>query len=521
MFKKIKKSKSLKYIIGITLIYFGLSFGFNQWLNSALPDILNKNPKRSYTIQYKDMDFSLLGKSLKIKEICVVPFNQNDSTKISIEGTVDEIEINGISFLKLLFKEVIVASDVAIKTPFIKLINNFEKNKLADKSKSIQSFWSDFYNSIQLKNVALTNGRFVVVSKITKAVYFESSDINLKIDNVFIDENTMDNKIPFYKDNLLLTIGKSKAYLKKYNASFSKIVVDTSSFKLNELELKPNMSFKAFNNSEPTEKLYYTTTFKELNLINDQLSFINDTLFVKAQKLEATNVSLSIRKDKRLPDDLSKKKLYGSLLRSLPFYTQIDSLIIKRSNIYYEEIFEDAKQFSKVDFDNIHVKASHITNYKYENDSIETIIDYESKLYGNANLAANMNFKTASQNDAYHLTGSLKNFELQNIESYSYPLLNVKVDGLVKAVYFDMNMNDYNGKATIKLGYKNLRVDFLNKKNKSNFLKNKAAKLLLDNNKKEIEYTTKKVEKDRDQSKSMYIHMIQTATKAARKIVML
>ena len=184
-------------LISIIAILFALSSYATYFLNNRLPKIIAEKNDTSYNFTYKDLSFSFFNSSLSLKNVEVSPKDSlmiKDS--IDATGKVEEIEIVGINFYKLIAKKEVSAYSINIDKPSVNYY-------LREKSDSIKKDTTQVKvgESFNVSNVNINNGEFNLFSKSGKKHIANVSNFSIDFDGVKFNERTVDKKIPFrYSD---------------------------------------------------------------------------------------------------------------------------------------------------------------------------------------------------------------------------------------------------------------------------------------------------------------------------------
>lgn len=518
MSSRIKKTIIVFLLLASSAVCFFLYVSY--WIKKSLPELLNSNPNRTYDIRYGNYQYDWLQSSLKINAISIKPLIE-DLNKASMEGTIGFLEINQVDLIGLLTDKQIRAEQIHVSTPEFYLVAQKKSQKAAAQSKSLGLFWRDVYNSIEIKNVKLSNGSIVLFDQESLTQTFFSDAINIELRGVKIDTVQIANPLPFAYDGFTFDVGPTEVKLGSlYKARLQGFKADDNGLEVNQVKLEPSVSRKEFSKRIDFEKDYITCQTDRLSITNTKWGFKNDTIKIEAGSLTVDQLDMNLYRNKSVEDGTKVKKLYSQLLRELPFYLTIDSLELKKANITYEEQKYIGGPVGKLTFNDMSLKGSGVDNYQFAKKKLETRFETSLLLYNSAKLDATLSFKIGDEKDRYQVKGSLSDFDVSGADQFIEPLMDIKAQGDVHQLDFAINGSKIDATADIAIDYEKLKVIVLNKRTKKqSFFKTKAANLLIKSNQKR-KTVHESIYMKRNQSKSMY-YQIWRCVQAALKEVLI
>lgn len=517
MTSRMKKIVTVLFLL--VLFAIGFIFYVSHWIKLSLPEILNSNPDRTYDIRYGDYQYNWLESSLKIDRIVIKPM-MDDLDNASLEGTIGFLEVNQVNLLGLLMEKKITAQQIHINAPEFYLVSQQNTHKAADQSQSLGLFWRDVYNSIEIKNVKLTNGSVVVFDKETLTQTFFSKAINIELQGVKIDTIQLANPLPFAYDRFKFDVGATEVQLGGlYKTTIQGFKADDNGLEVNGAEVLPCVSRKEFSKRVDYEQDYITCKTDHFSLKNTRWGFKNDTIRIEAKRLLVNQLDMNLYRNKSIKDGTKTKKLYSQLLRELPFYLTIDSLELKKGSIIYEEQKQNGSPIGKLSFNEMSLKGGGIDNFQYRKKNRETRFETSLLFYNSAKLNATLSFKIGDEKDRYQVNGRLSDFDVSSADQFVKPLMNIQVEGDVHQLDFAISGSNSDASADISFDYEKLKVIVLNKKTKKqSFFKTKAANLLIKSNQKR-KTVNENVYVKRDTTKSMYYQIWQCIQAALKEVI--
>ncbi|MCC5931278.1 MAG: hypothetical protein JJU28_18660 [Cyclobacteriaceae bacterium] len=205
-----------------------------------------------------------------------------------------------------------------------------------------------------------------------------------------------------------------------------------------------------------------------------------------ASILEIDTATIFVYRDKNLPDPPFKKKpLVSTLLREMNAGIHLDSILLRKISIVYEEKGEDFESSGQLRFENLYASGYNLTNIQ---DKIAIRSDFSldviADLMGKNKINAMIIFDLTSQNDHFSFIGNLEPFELDILNPMIIGVLPAEItSGHIHHMSFDFTGNDTSAKGWLDLQYKNLKIQIFKDDNESPaLLKTMAANVLIRSN---------------------------------------
>lgn len=262
---------------------------------------------------------------------------------------------------------------------------------------------------------------------------------------------------PFEYEAEIVTLQQAKIQAPKQAYSFDIHQVNMN-FKEGDLTLDTLRIIPAHDETSFSRKFgYEIDRFDALvpfiKAHNFSFSFI-DSAFVAADAAEV-QFYLKVFRDKRLPFLKKRKLLPVGQLRDLPFDVRIDSLKVTKSFAQYEEYVEEADEPGLIFFDNLYATLLNI-----DNTTTDGILELSatSNLLGHGKLALYAAFPL-DENKRSHVTGSIEDFSLPEINPMLIPSTRIKVaSGDMKKLSFKFSYNKTHSDGEVELNYENLKL---------------------------------------------------------------
>ncbi|MBY0487327.1 MAG: hypothetical protein K2P85_09110, partial [Flavobacteriaceae bacterium] len=423
---KIYKKIAISLISVVTLVLL-LNIGLNLWVRTKLNTILTQNNKSFYYIKYEKLDVSLINNSISVNEISVLTKKVSSDTllKTKISGSIKSIKVTNIAILRILFNDKVEANNVIINSPKITFRTNNE-NKKKEEEDVVKSLKKTF----SISNIYLKNAALKVVNKQSNKIIFKAYNLTIELNEVAVSKNTITEIIPFSYKNYSLKCDSiyfhDNAF---YDLKSKEITATDSKLSISDFKLIPLYSRKQFVSKITAEKDLFTISSKEILINNMKWGFKDSVFFFDTKSVLLDKVTASIYRNKEPKDDLTRKKLYNSLLRDLKFNLKVDTLKIRNSNLIYEEEITFEKGSGKLFFDNFNLTATNIQSGFNKKKLPDLNIQIHCNFMKTSPLNVYWKLNVMDKTDGFRIRGNITNFDLEKLNPFTKPYVNIKTKG--------------------------------------------------------------------------------------------
>ncbi len=443
--------KWIYVIVGLVIFLVLVNFGIQSWVKSKLPEIFQDNT--DYELQFKEIDVSIFRNSLTFEDIAIRPKNLSEKSSDSLVVIIHELKVDGINLFKLLFKDDIVISNIKINEPEIHYSQIFEKKRDSVSTKN------EKHKNIAIKSFEIEGGKlYFSDSKEKEPKVLQGNDVNITLENIQFNQATSLNIIPFRYENLAIKIDSLDYHPNKvYHLQTQQIVFENDNFSIEEFRLTPKLSRAEFLQQLVVEKDLYTFSAQTISLTDVDWGFIEKDFFVKTPFVELNTVNADIFRSKVPKDDTSKKLLYSALLRELPFFMAINKVVLKDSQIAYEEEVVRGQPgkltFSKFNADILNVNSG----YK-KAELPDVTLDIDCIFMAESKLKVQWSFNPLNKNEEFKIKGNLFDYDLHKTTPFIKPRILASAEGTAHEIAFNFAGNDVVGSGNFLINYDSLKV---------------------------------------------------------------
>ena len=282
-----KKPWVKKLLIGLGIL-FGVvliaNFGLNIWLKTQLPDYVKKNT--DYKVSYQSLDVDLGTGNIFATGITVNNKNPKNIDVIGLQGTIDTLKISRFGIYDALFNKTISSSDLLLSKPNLNIILAKPKDQKTGKKS----------NPVNFENIRINKGT-INVFKYTKQKFVGVNELDLFVENLQMNEESVENKLPVIFDSYSIR-GKDFFFQPDdiYTLKIDEIATTNGQMSVENLQLTPIISFEQFKKAYPKKTQMFQFSipkmnFKDIVLKKNKVSLANADFQNPFVKVYTTGVS--------------------------------------------------------------------------------------------------------------------------------------------------------------------------------------------------------------------------------------
>lgn len=354
---KIKKYLLISFLV-IGLIILG-KWGLNRFINHRLPKIIEEKNDTPYSISYDKISFSFFFNSLKVNNVQITPRNTQDTlSRVRFKGNIQEIELQGLSFLELLINKNLKAGEIALVNPDIEVLKAVDKKRHSNHSK--------LGNSIDIDKIKIKNGHVTIFDPKGNRLQ-EVYNFNTSVSGVFFGSQTIEKAIPFTYKKFTVSCDSLFSRMNEYqHITIGKIQVTPNYLDVEDVKVIPELSSKAFKNTATTANTQLDVTIPKLRLTDTDWGYDNnDAFYLKIHHIAIDSINFKILDQKEHTVFQEAKKQAEKVIQPLiPFRLDIDTISIDKSYLSALNILQ---------VDNVNIGIKKISNKVHQRLHIQEV----------------------------------------------------------------------------------------------------------------------------------------------------
>ena len=433
----------------VLILQFGAKKYIINFLHKKIPDHIH--------LVYDQIEVNLLTGFVQLQDITLGLSDRDSGVKLT-EMQMEAISLEGFGYFNYFFGNNIGADKIKLLNPKVRYYSGNNSGKI----NSDLPTQSETGKVFTLDRLEIVDGDIVDIQKETDTIKLMVEKLNLSVENLKTDKILIENKIPFSYGAYTLSTGNIFVDLGPFEA----LTVRDASIKNKEVELN-NVSVKSKYTKVTLSKIlekerdYIALDMPVVKSSKMEFGYNSDRFFLKTNSVHIQNPNLEIYRDKLIQDDWVQKKLYSKKLREMPMDLDISEISIKNGHLSYAELVNEETEPGELVFSDLEATLNNISN-TYENGK-ETKIEAKALLMGNAPIQLQWNFDSSKENDAFYVSGIVKDFESESINQFLKSNLRTKAEGDINELYFTISGDAISSRGDMKMKYQDFRFMVLKK----------------------------------------------------------
>lgn len=433
----------------------------------------------NFSIAGKNVGFSSENQKVQIAKVQLNPKKadfQSISVKPTNTGTVGTsldfvlprltMQINEFKFIDKKLK-----ADIQSITA-----NNLKGSILAkEKRNTKKGNYDGIHFPLLIRNVEIKNSELTYQKENRPLVL---NNLNLKIQNIELNEQTAKNAIPFKTGKYQITANGVNYQTKFYQITTGALRFNNNHLQIAGTTVKPSVSRAAFIRMIPTEKDLYDVKVSQITM-NGKWDIFSNRQFIDASSVTLGSLKANIFRSKIPKDDTSEKSLYSRLLRSIKIPLYIKDLQVKDSYLEYEEDTKKSDGPGKLIFSNFNMTVQHLNSGKMKGRPTRVPIDITCRFMNASPMHVKWSFDTAAPNDDFTIAGNVADLPASRINPFIEPYLKIRATGQISDLIFNFKGNRNGLDGTLNMKHKDLKVSILREDGEKNKLLSAVANLIV------------------------------------------
>jgi len=353
---------------------------------------------------------------------------------------------------------------------------------------------------LTIKNVVLKNSDLVLDRKNQPMTF---NNLNATIQNVEMNEKTVKNSIPFQTGFYSLTSSNFNYKTKFYHLSSSSLQLSKNSLQVLNFAMKPTVSRAQFIRMIPAEKDLYDLKVQQINM-QGNWDLFSDNRYVNVSQVVLNQMDANIFRSKIPKDDPTEKPMYSKLLRSIKFPLNVNDLRIKNSLLVYEEDTKKSDGPGKIVFTDFNLSAKNLNSGKMRGKPGRIPIEIHCKFMNASPMKVTWNIDTASESDAFLISGNIADLPASRINPFAEPYLKIRATGTISELSFDFKGNKAGLNGTLNMKHQDLKVAILKSTGEKDGILSAVANLVVRTNSGSYPESVSVENVERDATKSFF-----------------
>jgi len=453
------RKKVLYIVMGLVLLLGGGYFYVNYLVKSKVESFLTDQLSPEVDLKYGELYMSTFSGTISIEGIDISIKNQQD-TVVHTTATVDKLSLFGFNYWNFFVSNKIQFDRIDIdKNNIVYFKDKFVAASKTDTIK--QNPLAKIDKSVLIKAVEIGNTSFTIYDKTKDSVLLHVSKAAFSAKNIRTDSTLIRKRIPVIYSNVNLETDSLFVKISPYEGLRVKnLKLVDKDIQFQDLSITPNYGKAQYSQLIPVERDYTTLKIPAVQIMGYDFGFNGSNLFANAKQVNLERPDLSIYRDKLVRDDTSFKPLYSKMLRDLSLELMIDSIVISKCHILYEEKIKVDQPAGSIEFSDLDVILAGVGNTQPKGKLTTVTAD---GYFQGSKLHVDWSFDVHDTNDAFRFSGRIGELPASNIDSFTRPNLDMGFEGSIDEVYFDISGNNNTSQTSMKMAYEDFKIDVMRK----------------------------------------------------------
>lgn len=454
---------------------------------AALKDTVNSATKGEYSFSADELSIHFLERSVTFENLVLAPVAKNYSGKAQYVVKAGALRINGISIMPFLRTKDLQIHNITFEDPQISIFQGLKKlpvqKKEEDRTFSLFQIIAPKLHSLSIEEINIFSSRFNVYRNREDTVSLLSAKENtISIRKLVVNEETDKAHRLFFAEKFDIVMNEFSYHLKeglytlfgkKLYASYTDSVITVDSF-----QLVPNYSKKDFAKAAERQISRVDAIFSKVGFSGIDVKLFLELNWLVAEKLTLEKSIINVYRDNNAPLAPIIRPSLQSVIRDLPFYISIDTVILKDGAAVVESIAEGASTPGTMSLDGINGTITGIQNDSTlftDKSAVKASLD--AIFLKTGKFHADYIFPINTRKELCYCSGTLSSLPMQMMNSLIVSAKGFAIkSGNLDSMRYSFVAKDNLSTGKMTLAYHNLTVEEVSSDGK-NSLKSKLRNL--------------------------------------------
>jgi hypothetical protein len=404
-----------------------------------------------------------------------------DETPLKIELKIRRLQIKNLHLIQYWRTKELSLNKILVYDPEIALVsiqdtaltkpvkNDSMAQKMLDR---LPLLIASFANSIHIGAIRATNGKMSIhTTKGTKRSYQQADSLDLSLTNInLIANDTTETGRALYAEHISLKLRNYELYptgdLYGYRINSATVDGRNGVTKLDMVTILPKVSDAAFMQRLKLRTPRLKIRMKEILIHELDLFRALHKEELNMESVIVENARIEVYQNKNLPLD-RHKRMPHELFRSIKPYLNIDTILLRNSNILYTEYH--GTEEGQIEFEKVNGVILNITNDTLKmSDATPARIDARAELMGAGLLDLSLQIPLLASDFRCDYTAHLGQIDMTYLNRLVEDQNKFRVEsGIAEQMVLKVQVRNGIARGTVEASYNNLKISVLRPKDGS------------------------------------------------------
>ncbi len=454
--KKVLIAIFLLMVVGVAVILVTLQL----YAKTAVADFLAAKIPSNIALEYGDLSVNFIKGSIELRDLT---FSVCDSAtqRMHTRITASNLFLQDLNYWQFYRQNTISASRFAVAGPVYRF---YQDQMTPDNPDSAPKGVVKLLKTIKVKEIAISDGQFLLMNTAEDTTFVEANQLDFILRDGLTNPGIMREKIPIQYKSYSFSCSDIFVDLGRYETlNIAGLDILNKDITIKGAVLQTKYDREELSKHTKTERDHIFLKVPEVYIKTLDFGYHGPRFFVAADSLSFQAPDLEMYRDKSLPDNWMKKKLYTQLLRELPIDIEINGVRISKGSVSYEESLYAGTVPGAISLNNISVSIQGLTNVLEANTGKGITLNATADLMGSSPLELEWKLNVFDPDDTFLVTGSLDNFRYDKADLFLRPILGVEAEGNIDKMYFTFNGNENSSAGNLKMNYRDFKFKVIAK----------------------------------------------------------
>lgn len=448
--KKVIIGLSILLIAGIT----GVLITLQMKAKGEVTEFLAAKIPSHIGVSYGELSVNFIKGSIQMKDLTVT-LCDSATQVMHTRLTAGNLTLRDLDYWQFYRHNTISTSEIEVGKPVYHYYLNPSK---ADEMDSASRGIVKLLKTIRVKKIAIRNGQFLLTNMAEDTTFVAAHKVDFILRDGLTNPEIIREKIPIHYQSYSFNCSDIFVDLGRYETlDIAGLNILDKDISIKGIELHSKYDRKELSQQISMERDHILLKVPEVVIKNLNFGFHRERFFVETDSISFQAPDLKIYRDKSLPDDWEKKKLYTQLLREMPIDFDTDAVRINKGSVIYEERLDAGTVPGEIFLDDITILIQGLNNVLEANGGKAVTLNATANLMGSAPLDLEWKLNVFDPDDSFLVSGSLGNFRCDKADLFLRPMLGVQAEGNIDKMYFTFNGNDNSASGDLKMAYRDFR----------------------------------------------------------------
>ncbi|WP_339708377.1 hypothetical protein [uncultured Kriegella sp.] len=454
MTKNRKRNIAITLLVAFGAIFLLVFVVCQAVAETQIADFLKRKIPPHIELTYKNARVNVFKGSIEFEKINL-NFHDRDSSLLQTKVQIDQLTIVDFDYWDFFVKNTIHVDALKVEKPDV---SYFLAHVLPQKD-TVSKGVVQLLKSIEVEKIMVEDGNLMVLKDTKDSVKVEMKGINFLMIGGRTGPELIKKKIPLQYDRYELTTDDVFVDLGPYEIfRASNVQLKPEKASLQNLSLVTKFSKAELSRKLRVERDHIDLKIPRMETEDIDFGFERNTFFLNVGKGVIKAPNLEIYRDKLIPDDMKRKKLYSQMLRELPINLSVPEIKIDNGRVSYSERVTKETKPAPLIFGNLDAVIKNISNT-----GTNVSVEAAAKLMNETRLKLNWSFDDPSKNDRFVASGIVTDFRAASLNDFLTSNLRARAKGVVNELYFTVSGDAITARGDMKMKYEDFEFAVLKK----------------------------------------------------------